>query len=88
MKTLKISIVFILLAALSGCVTSKKFKGLDSAYKKSQADDKNCNDALKTAQAQNDQLNNRASTLQAQVDDLKKQLDAEMTRWEQLSEAL
>ena len=75
MKTLKISIVFILLAALSGCVTSKKFKGLDSAYKKSQADDKNCNDALKAAQAQNDQLNNRASTLQAQVDDLRKQVD-------------
>jgi len=75
MKALKISIVFLLLAALSSCVTSKKFNALNSAYKKNQADDKNCEEALRSAQSEKDQLSNRASNLQSQVDDLKKQLD-------------
>jgi chemotaxis protein MotB len=75
MKTLKVSIVLVLLTALSSCVTSKKFNALNSDYKKTQTADKNCEEALRSAQAEKDQLTNRASSLQNQVDDLKKQLD-------------
>ncbi len=75
MKPFKVLFIFIALAALSSCVTSKKFKSLDSAYKKAQTDSKTCEEALKSAQADKDQLTNKANNLQAQVDDLKKQLD-------------
>jgi chemotaxis protein MotB len=76
MKAFKITGILILLCAFSSCVTSKKFNSVDSAYKKLQNDQKNCEQSLKDAQAQNDQLSNRTKNLQAQVDDLKKQLDA------------
>lgn len=75
MKAVKIFTAAIILSTFSSCVTSKKFNSMDSAYKKAQADDKNCEEALRSAQAEKDQLTNRATNLQAQVDDLKKQLD-------------
>jgi len=75
MKAFKIFISLVILLAISSCVTSKKFNAANSALKKSQDADKNCEEALRSAQAEKDQLANRATNLQAQVDDLKKQLD-------------
>ena len=75
MKALKIPVTFILLVALSSCVTSKKFKALNADYLKTQRADNNCEEALRSAMAERDQIMSRATNLQAQVDDLKKQVD-------------
>ena len=61
MKAFKILITFIVLTAFSSCVTSKKFNSLNSAYKKSQDADKNCEEALRSAQEAKDQLKSLVS---------------------------
>lgn len=75
MKSPKAWICFLFLAFLSSCVTSKKFKSVDSAYKKLQHDQDDCQQHLRDAQSQNEQLTNKAQNLQSQIDDLKKRLD-------------
>lgn len=75
MKKLQIAFLLLFLLPLASCVTSKKFKAEDSAYKQLQNESRNCQDQLKSAQSQNDQLNSLNKNLQAQIDDLKKQLN-------------
>jgi chemotaxis protein MotB len=75
MKNSKVWICFLFLAFFSSCVSTKKFHSVDSAYKKLQHDQDDCQQHLRDAQAQNDQLTSRAQALQAQIDDLKKRLD-------------
>jgi chemotaxis protein MotB len=54
------------------CVSSKKFNGLDTEYKKSQSNERICTDQLAKAQASIAALNNQKAALQTQVDYQKK----------------
>ena len=60
---------------LASCVTTKKFKQVNSAYEKLTNDEKNCQDQLKDAQAKNEELTNQKNTLQTHANDLQKQVD-------------
>ena len=72
MKTLKKILPIALSVALFSCVSSKKYKALNSSYEKAQAEDRNCNDALKKAQAENADKSNKLAELQKQIDFQKK----------------
>jgi chemotaxis protein MotB len=72
MKTLKIIVVSTISLFLFSCVSTKKFKALDTEYTKAQSNEKNCNDQLKNAQASITDLNTKNTALQAQIEYLKK----------------
>lgn len=61
----------IMLIALFSCVSTKKYKHLDSDYKKLLASEKTCNDWLKTEQTRNAELAAQNKLLMGQVDYLK-----------------
>jgi len=72
MKTLKYIIVIGLSTLLFSCVSSKKYKSLDTTYKKSLENEKGCQDELRNLQSQLGDLKKQNSDLTSQVDYLKK----------------
>lgn len=60
---------------LAGCVSTKKFNNIDTAYKKLQKDNSDCSDKLRNSQGEVDRLNTLDKNLQSQLDDYKKRLD-------------
>lgn len=75
MRTVKLLLVIAPIVFLSSCVSSKKFKAMDSAYKQMQNQQKDCQDQLKAAQDASADLTKQAKDLQTEVDNLKKQND-------------
>jgi chemotaxis protein MotB len=72
MKTVKNVFLIALPLFLFSCVSSKKYKALNSKYEKTQSSDKNCSDQLQKVEADNLAMTKERATLQAQVDYMKK----------------
>jgi len=72
MKTFKKLLTIIIPFALFSCVSSKKYKVLNTSYEKIQEYDKKCNEELQKAKTDNADITKRLAELQTQNEYLKK----------------
>ena len=75
MRYFRLIIVFIALASMTSCVSSKKFNTLDASYKKIESEKNDCDAKLAQSNAANDKLTSQNGYQQTEIEDLKKQVE-------------